>query len=165
MNSFAQILINHYSEDVYHTHVSMIQPRGKFSFSRYELNDFYKSYRSYKDSKGIAEAPQQGYMPIIVDIDLGISETDGTSRNLYTIDNVKEVIQVYNEVILSSVNNVSLNDLTCVFLSKNPYIKNDKLKHGFHLHYPKIFIDSKKFKNVLFPKINALFKQRNIYFN
>lgn len=158
--SLIEMLRNHYTDNDYHTHVSMIQPRGKFQFNRNYINDLFKVYRSYKNPKGLAEVNNGQYMPIICDIDLFVRDSE--IRNLYTINEVKEVIQVYNDVILSSIPDISQEDLLCCFLSKDPYIVKDKMKNGFHLHYPKIFVSPRKFETVLLPKIENLINERNI---
>lgn len=159
-NSLIEILRNHYTENIYNTHCSMVSPRGKFQFNRNSINDLFKAYRSYKSPKGLAEINNGQYSPIICDIDLFVRESE--IRNLYTINDVKQVIQVYNDVILSSIPDVSQEDLLCCFLSKDPYIVKDKMKNGFHLHYPKVFVSPRKFETVLLPKIEKLMNDRNI---
>jgi hypothetical protein len=67
---------NYVSEStVYHTHVSLIHPEGKFQFSRQTLDDFWKVYcddiQKGKYNYGIAEKPTQ-YSPVLADIDLKI---------------------------------------------------------------------------------------------
>ena len=42
--SVEQILRENYVDGVFHTHVSMLQPRGKFQFNREKLEDFWNAY-------------------------------------------------------------------------------------------------------------------------
>ena len=42
--SVEQILRENYVDGVFHTHVSMLQPRGKFQFNREKLEDFWDVY-------------------------------------------------------------------------------------------------------------------------
>ena len=42
--SVEQILRNNYVDGVYHTHVSLVQPRGKFLFNRQKLEEFWDVY-------------------------------------------------------------------------------------------------------------------------
>ena len=44
-NSIEQILCNHFcDESIYHTHVSMIKPMGKFQFNRQDIETFWDLY-------------------------------------------------------------------------------------------------------------------------
>ena len=65
--SIEKILKQNYVDGALHTHVSMVQPRGKFQFNRHNLEEFWDSYadkiQSEKDPViGIAEKPQH-YLP------------------------------------------------------------------------------------------------------
>ena len=42
--SVEQILRDNYVDGVFHTHVSMVQPKGKFQFNRQNLEDFWDEY-------------------------------------------------------------------------------------------------------------------------
>ena len=67
--SVKKILQNNYTENEYHTHVSMIKPRGRFTFNREGLEFFWDSYQKSDEVLGIAEKPQQ-YIPVLVDVDI-----------------------------------------------------------------------------------------------
>lgn len=157
-----QNLRNHYTEDLYHTHVSMVQPRGKLVYNRNDLNDLYKDIRKNKNVYGLAEKSQQ-YMPIIVDIDIKQTKTGDELVKLYNIEKVKSLISIYNSVIKKNVINVRDEDLTCVYLNKEPYVKNDFVKNGFHLHYPKVFVDKDQLKNVIIPEVSELIKENSLF--
>ena len=77
-----KVLQNHYVEGIFHTHVSMVQPRGKYQFDRQGIEDLWEVY--CKESKesivGIAEKPQY-YLPVLADIDIKVKEIEArTSR-------------------------------------------------------------------------------------
>ena len=162
MNNLNQNIRSHYTDDTYHTHVSMIQPRGKLLYNRNDLNDLYKLVRGNKDPFGIAEKTQN-YMPIIVDIDLKEPPRGENGDRLYNIEKVKSLITIYNKVIKENVLLVKKSDLLCVYLNKDPYQKGDFIKNGFHLHYPKIFIDKHKLENVIIPEVNKLIIEHNLF--
>lgn len=165
MNSFTDLnknLRNHYTDNIYHTHVSMVQPRGKMVYNRNDLNDLYKDIRKNKNVYGIAEKNQQ-YMPIIVDIDIKQIKTGDELVRLYNIEKVKSLISMYNSVIKKNVINVRDEDLSCIYLNKDPYIKDDFIKNGFHLHYPKIFVDKDQLKNVIIPEVSELIKENSLF--
>ena len=75
-NDIKNQLLSHYSDSEYHTHVSMIEPKGRFQFNRNDFSFFLSDYCEYVSSKnensvqlGIAEKPQN-FLPILVDVDI-----------------------------------------------------------------------------------------------
>ena len=42
--SVQKILKDNYVDDAHHTHVSLLQPRGKFQFNRLGLETFWEAY-------------------------------------------------------------------------------------------------------------------------
>ena len=157
-NLISNILREHYTDGFYITHTSMIEPTGKFQFSRQTLEEFFNLYCQEIENKnyfyGITEKPQQ-YVPILIDIDLKIKTS--SSSSLYSEKQVLQIINIYNRVLKETIE-IENSDLTCVFLSKPSYIQKDNLKHGFHLHYPKIFMDQLEIENHLVPKVKELVK-------
>ena len=81
LSSIQNILRTTYVEGEFHSHVSMIKPKGRYLFNREYLEKFWDSYCSLmNDDKnlgifGIAEK-QQDYYPVIADIDIKIEEKD-----------------------------------------------------------------------------------------
>ena len=97
--SIESILRQTYTDGIYHTHVSMMQPMGKYQFNRQVEEEFWKNYCDVielgKFNMGIAEKPQQ-YLPVLVDVDLKISEEKNSMPDdyLYTEEQVKKVINI-----------------------------------------------------------------------
>lgn len=162
-----QILKNNIvdSEDaIWHSHVSMVQPRGKFQFNRTEIEKLWDSYcELFKDDNdipitGIAEKPHN-YSPILVDVDLKVMETDEVSYDdhLYSNDHVKKLINIYQEVISEIVDDCNSSNLNCVLLEKPIYYitngENRYIKNGFHLHFPSIFLSKVDQTVHLIPRI------------
>ena len=87
MDSVSDILGNTKVHGEYHTHVSMIQPLGKFQISRSNMENFWEKYcadieenghidsDSEKICYGIAEKVQT-YLPVLVDIDIKIKYSE-----------------------------------------------------------------------------------------
>ena len=117
-SSIIDILKSNYVEGVFHTHVSMIKPRGKYLFSREIFEDFWSIYCNLMcDAKnlglfGIAEKPQHYYM-VVADFDIKIEEKDldPTLRqkllkgegiiddHVYSEKHIKHVIEIFQPCV------------------------------------------------------------------
>lgn len=140
-------MLEKFRQDTCHnTHVSLIDPKGKFMINKVEQEGFWTHYLKEVDKEsclGIAEKPQ-AELPVIVDVDLKIEDCEGDVQGLYTEDQVKDLIMVYQTVLREIVEECDDMTLTCLFLSKKPYRKTqgekELVKHGFHLHFPFCFM-------------------------
>lgn len=171
-----KILKTNHVDGVFHTHVSLIKPKGKFQFNRQTLEEFWEGYcKQIKDDPdvvmGIAEKPQQ-YIAVIADIDLKIrDESDDPiqTNSLYTDEQLEEVIRIYQSVLNQIVDKITPQELTCVVLEKAMYstTKNDitYLKHGFHLHFPYIFMNKVDQDIQLIPRVKEAVKEKNLFKN
>ena len=160
-------------DTVWHTHVSMVQPRGKFQFNRSELENFWEVYCDNMTNErilitGVAEKPHN-YIPILVDVDLKIKDDASVSYDdhLYTEEHVYKIVQVYQSVLRNIVDSCDDNMLICVLLEKpiNYITCGDTryIKNGFHLHFPNLFL-SKVDQNVhLFPRVKKEVALLNLF--
>ena len=170
--SIETILWQNYTDGVYHTHVGLIQPHGKYQFNRQTLEDFWKNYcdliTSGKYNLGIAEKPQQ-YVPVLVDVDLKIDVENVEDDKLYTHDQIIQIIKAYHTVIKMIVEDIQDNALTCVLLEKPPYrvTSNGKsyMKNGFHLHFPEIFLDKAEQDVHLIPRVKEIVREQMVFAN
>lgn len=136
------------------THLTMMHPKGKWVMkSRDDLEEFFSKYtRAMKKRKIMSFLEvQQEYAPIIVDVDF--KEKCDDIKPLYTQDTILEVHNAYLS-ILKKIYNISNKNMDCVVLTKDPYLKTEKngsstLKHGFHLHFPRIWMNLDMRKNIL----------------
>lgn len=172
-SSVEQILREHYVDGVFHTHVSMVQPRGKFQFSRQKLEDFWNIYckRISEDRDaivGIAEKPQH-YLPVLADIDLKIKDIGEIEfgEHLYSEDHVNQIIEVYQSVLRNIVERCTDEHLLCVLLEKPMYYisagETTYAKNGFHLHFPNIFLSKVDQEVHLIPRVQDMVRQMNIF--
>jgi hypothetical protein len=121
-----QILRENYVDGVFHTHVSMLQPRGKFQFNREKLETFWDVYcnKIFDDKNsivGVAEKPQH-YSPVLADIDLKVKDAnDIEGEHLYTEQQVKQVIDIYQSILRNIVENCTDDNLLCVLREKPIY--------------------------------------------
>lgn len=176
-NSIKKILKANYVDinSIFHTHVSLIRPKGRFQFNRQTLEDFWEVYCECIESNeedtilGIAEKPQ-AYLPIIVDIDLKVRDIgQDLGEDLYTEEQLKTVVSTYQSVLRQIVNEVKDEELVCVVLEKNMYqqTKNDitYIKHGFHLHFPYIFLNKVDQEVQVIPRIQNELRDIKLFSN
>lgn len=168
-------LRTHYVDDAIHTHVSMVQPRGKFQFDRQNLEIFWDIYsqRLLEDADpilGVAEKPQY-YLPVLADVDLKVKD-DGTmdfGDHLYSPEQVVQVVEVYQSVLRNIVDRCTDDNLLCVLLEKPMYyITTGEIVHaknGFHLHFPNLFLNKADQEVHLIPRVQELIDQLKIFEN
>jgi P4 family phage/plasmid primase-like protien len=140
-----------------YTHVSMGNIKGQYYLSSSSDKEFYENYTEViKSNIPICLAEKQGdYVPLLGDIDIKI-ESDVCSkdvRTLYTNEELLGVIKCFQDAIKKNVLEFTSKSLICLVLEKKPYIADNYLKNGFHLHFPHLFLEKEKVKSVLIPKI------------
>ena len=164
--SVKKILQNNYAENEYHTHVSMIKPKGRFLFNREGLESLWDSYQKSDEVLGIAEKPQQ-YIPVLVDVDIKIPKDDilVIGEHLYTEAQVLEIMKYYQDILSDTVQEIDNKHLTCVLLEKPIYEDGIYQKNGFHLHFPKIFLNKDDIKTHIIPRVQKLVKEAETFKN
>ena len=179
MVQIKRILKLNYTDDVFHTHVSLVLPKGKFQFNRQTLEEFWNAYCGViKDFDfsvksdilfGIAEKPKD-YLPVLVDIDIRIKDTDDwVEEKLYTDTQLKNVVEIYQSFLRKLLDGPTDEDLICVVLEKSMYseTKNEIsfLKHGFHLHFPFCFLSKMDQEMHLIPRVKDTMKKMEVFKN
>jgi P4 family phage/plasmid primase-like protien len=170
------VLRDHYVDNTpFHSHVSMVQPKGKFQFSRKKLEQFWELYceKIYDENDpiiGMAEKPKQ-YLPVLVDLDLKILD-DGEEDfgdHLYTEEQVFKVIQTYQTILKSIVEDCTDYHLKCVLLEKPIYYidagENTYAKNGFHIHFFNLFLDKDKQETHLIPRAQEVLEKLKLFNN
>src|SRR3990167_765944 len=174
-SSIQKLLQKYYTDGSPFTHVSLIKPKGKYRFDRQGLEEFWAYYNEliFKNKTvpmGIGEKPQQ-YLPVLGDIDLKIRDTDEdiADDKLYTEEQVRSVISIYQNVLRTIVDECTDEKLTCVLLEKKLYTvtKNEitYLKNGFHIHFPYCFLSKQSQELHLIPRVKDLLKEENTFSN
>ncbi len=191
MEKLADILKKHYVDNaVFHTHVSLIKPRGKFQFGRDTLMEFWTLYCdaveglmgttssvSVEESEegnfimGVAEKPQ-AYLPVLVDVDLKVEYDENIiikEERLYTWQQLITVIEIYQSILRNIVQDCTDDMLKCVVLEKKmrSITKNEikYFKHGFHLHFPFCFLHNKDQEAQLIPRAQEMMTKRKVFEN
>ena len=177
MDAIQKILINHRTDGMLYTHVSMCNIKGKYQFDRNSLETFWQVYcdLNHKNSNficGIAENPQF-YLPILVDVDIKKDITDedededDDDKTLYNNVHIERTVEVYQSILRKIVDNCSEENLTCLVLEKSPYIeiKNKKkfLKNGFHLQFPFTFLNKINHEIHLISRVKDTLKKIKLF--
>ena len=154
------------------THLSMINPMGKFHIQGRDVDDFMDLYCSQSpDEKfGLLEATSiLPVLPILVDADVKqeIQEKPlGGLQPLYNSDFILKLVRVYQEVLKNIVKGIVEEDLLCIVLRKDPYLlENEKtgkyyIKNGFHLQFPRLFLSKASQMNELIPRVKMEWKKQ-----
>jgi len=162
MSSISQILENNRVTGDYHTHVSMIHPKGKFQISKHVTESFWNSYCSdifneEKNQYGIAEKPQS-FIPVLVDLDIKVEYTeDKDVTKLYTDYQIENIVRNYQDVLKNILLDCKPENLYC-FVLENPAYKVEAggktyLKNGFHLQFVYTFLNKNDHENHLLPRV------------
>ena len=162
--SINKLLSNHRVTGVHHSHVSMGRIKGCYNFTRQDEEHFWKVYmREIMENPeticGIAEKPRP-IIPVVVDVDIKLRETEDTEYDddeIHTTKHIKDVIDVYQSVLRNIVDNCTDEKLICILLEKPLYrvTKNgiSYVKHGFHLHFPYLFLHKDNHIVHLIPRV------------
>jgi P4 family phage/plasmid primase-like protien len=154
------------------SHVSLDNPRGKFSIDSKTRDVFYNSYMDgIKNGEIVclAENPHSN-LPVLVDFDIKLKHIGQiVNEKLYTIEQVKEIIGVYQSTLRKIVEDITDLDLICILLEKDLYTvtknNNTYYKNGFHLHFPFLFLSSTNQSIHLIPRVKQIIKEKNTFAN
>lgn len=139
--------------DPTHSHVSMGTPRGVYAAGS-RMKEFWDHYlKAVKDDASLYLAENPGKeIPILVDIDIRVKKATIPAElrgngHLYSEEQVVQIIKAYQKAIRDVVDSPRDDAFTCVLLEKKPYeteiCGETFIKNGFHLHFPKLFLDKK----------------------
>jgi len=166
MSGVIEFLENNRVTGDYHTHVSMVHPKGKFQISKHISESFWHNYCSsvFNEEKteketefGIAEKPQS-YLPVLVDLDIKVPFTeDKDVTRLYTDYQLENIVRNYQDVLKTIVNDIKPEHLYCFVLEKPAYRvkagENEYTKNGFHLHFAWTFVNKNDHEMHLLPRV------------
>lgn len=171
--SVEKILGNNYVDTPFYTHVSMVQPRGRFHLNKEQQELLWDSYiKKLQENPnailGIAEKIQP-FIPVLVDIDLKIKD-DGKveyGEHLYTTTQLHQVISIYQSVLRTIVDGCTDANLMCVVLEKSIYYVDvgdtSYAKNGFHLHFPALFLSRVDQQVHLIPRVQKLMTENEVF--
>ena len=146
----------------FYTHVVLYGEKGSWNLPFDKKNDFLLDYCTFDRQWYIAEKPGTT-CPILVDVDLKRDiepeeelENIDSERNvsLYSRQDVVDLVIHYQTILKENIIDISTDNLICFLLEKPSRLEKGVRKHGFHLHFPKIFVTISDFK-YLFQKFNT----------
>ena len=167
----------HYCGDSFNTHVSMVEPKGKYQLGRESIEKLWNIYDP-SERLGLAEKPQY-YIPVLCDCDIKIEESnvldifekndfEETDR-FYSLEQLESVVDIYQCVLREIVEDISDDKLLCVVLEKKIYSYEDKgkvfYKNGFHLHFPGCFLSKTDQETHLITRVKQRMKESEIFSN
>ena len=171
-----ELLRKQYVEGVFYTHVSLVQPKGRFQINRNELDIFWDVYNESVMNEtcivGLAEKPQQ-YLPVLADIDLKVKDdvVDDSciGEHLYSEKQCRKVIEIYQSALREIIHNCSDDNLLCVLLEKPIYYVESQettyIKNGFHLHFPNTIMNRAAQEIHLIQKVKEAIKKLKVFSN
>lgn len=143
---------------------SQLSPHtGTFRIERDDIEQFWNLYCERLQGNpsflsGIGQKPYE-YLPLLVDVDLSIKYNPDYDMNekLYTEYEVKTIIKVYNSVLKDICKTYKRNNCSVLLLEKvRPYRDGDKIKGGFHLHFPKLWFRRCDHDIHIYPRVNRI---------
>jgi P4 family phage/plasmid primase-like protien len=153
-NTLSNYLKKFKDDTEFYTHVSQMRPyTGKFRIERKDKEEFWKIYcdNLYKNKdnffSGLSERPLS-YIPVLVDIDIAIDydEEKYDEHNLehfYKPSQIRHLVNIYIDVLKYIIPDYKREDMVCFVLEKSkPYVSGCRIKNGFHLHFPFIFMSN-----------------------
>ena len=152
MTCLKTFLKSRYCKDKTFTHVSLEEPKGRFLIQK-NMKEFWNVYQNETKDKHLAER-QQDETPILVDVDI---KKKSPCEEIYTQDDVKYLVSVYQKNLKTIVKDLNPENLLCILLEKSSSILKlggeEYIKHGFHLHFPKLFLTKIAQRVYLLPNV------------
>ena len=116
---------------------------------------------------GVCERPRE-YMPVLGDIDIHFFEDDHKDRDLtkhfYTEKHVKHIVTIYQDVLKYLVSEYSPENLYCFVLEKKkPHREEAKVKNGFHIHFPFLFMNKLDIAANLYDRIKKRVEEEQVF--
>jgi len=142
----------------YHTHVSMSHPKGKFVIDKPVSEEFWKTYsESVYEGKEVHLAEKlQGFIPVLVDIDLKVEFTEDKTK-LYDDYQLENIVRNYQDILKNILLDPKPENLYCFVLEKPSYKVEaggkEYTKNGFHLHFINTFLTKNDHENHLIPRV------------
>lgn len=176
-SSIVKFLNEHYTDSVFYSHVTLIPRTGKYQINRDSIEEFWKVYCTTVLENDECENPQlfgigekpEHYLPVLVDFDIKILNTSEIEigEHLYTEEQLKQIIQIFQSVIRNIVEGCTEDNLLCIVLEKPIYYISSSgvsyIKNGFHLSFSNIFLSKIDQEVHLFPRVKEILKTENVF--
>jgi P4 family phage/plasmid primase-like protien len=154
-----------------YSHVSQLEThskcdhrsKGKFFIPLEDEPEFWNLYSNRLTElgsdfvSGLSEIPNE-YMPVLADFDFTLdlpSDDYEPTHHFYTNRHLEAVVKIFQDVLKYMLgDDYDRKHMSCFVLEKSrPYIKGEKVKNGFHLHFPFLFINKLDYEIHLIPRV------------
>jgi P4 family phage/plasmid primase-like protien len=122
----------------FYTHVVLDGAKGCWYLPMSNRDAFLSQYVIQDRQWCLAEKPGST-IPIVIDVDLAEPYEGGSLEALYTQEQLMTFVDHCQRVLANTMEEC---DATCFILEKDPRLDESKnsVKHGFHLHFPNVFV-------------------------
>ena len=160
----------------YYTNGSQMIPNtGKFRIERENSESFWTLYQDLlfklndEFMAGLNERPKT-FMPVLGDIDIALPYTDSEedekklSTPLYNKNHVLKIVNIYIDVLKHVLDKYDHHHFYCFVLEKpTPYISGHRIKHGFHIHFPFLFLSNIDQDMHIIPRVRERVETEKIF--
>lgn len=158
------ILSKHRDSTDGYTHVSQLHGyQGRYRIERSEEENMWDAYcRAVLKNNIVSMSERPGELqPLRIDGDFKVLKPSGhtydmdkTLKHLYTLDDLKIIIKVYQRVIKEISKTFKPRNSVCLLLEKkHPYSTMTEIKNGFHVHFPLLWCRDCDHDNYIIPKV------------
>lgn len=158
------------------THISQGEFSCRLKIERDDIDDFWKLYSDLLYNSlnsetpfvaGIGELPRT-VTPVRSDIDIkaNINDNDiqNTNKHLYSEKDLEYVISIYHKVFRETIQDLKEYQLITFVLEKpRPYVIQDQIKSGFHLHFIYLNLDKWEQNIHIIPRVNEEMNKTDMF--
>ena len=158
----------------YFTHISQIQPTGRYNISRKDTEEFWNIYQDtlYNNPNmvsGLAERPMD-FVPVLNDTDIKMEynqETHNLNQKLYKDTHIRQTVMIYQKHLKQIIRDYQRKYGICMVLEKEKPTLDDKenISHGFHLHFIHTIMHKVDQDVHLIPRIRKEVEDKGLFFD
>ena len=155
-----------------YSHTSQMLPNtGKYHLQYSDMESFWKFYCdrlwTLGDGmkSGLSEKPNE-FMPVLADVDLAFPYEEGKSyeSHIYTQYQLMNVVKCYMDILKYCIEDYNPDHMVCFILEKTkPYVSGVRVKNGFHLHFPFLFLSYHEQDIQLIPRVIKQMEELNVF--
>jgi hypothetical protein len=173
LNQLVKPYLVYRDEEKKHNFSSQLKEQtGLFCIPGEKIEDFWNLYCEQLEKlntnfiTGMCERPRD-YMPVLGDIDIKFFDEEciiDTSKHFYNEKHVQHVVSIYQDVLKYLVKGYTSENLLCFVLEKTkPYREETKVKNGFHLHFPFLYLSKLDISANLFERIKQRMEEEKVF--
>ena len=176
LNKFISPFLIYRDEEKKHNFSSQLREQpGLYCVPGDNISTFWNTYcdqlttHGTKFISGLSERPRE-FMPVLGDIDISLFEDEEThsgrdmTKHLYNEKHVKHIVSIYIDVLKYLVEGYDPQNLFCFVLEKSkPNREENKIKSGFHLHFPLFYLSQLDISANLFERVKKRVEEEEVF--